>query len=238
MVEAMLVRAGAPRPRPYWCITSFNDYSIGPARRALWALLGAVSVLLLISCANVSGLMLTRVSLKRREHSIRLALGASAADLARSWIIETAVLCTAGGVLGLIATRWLYRGLIALAPGDMPRLGEVAVGWPRPRSRPSWWRQPACAASVPSAGAFDRLCVEGERNGAIDEHPPDPPLAIRVRRRANCAVRGPPRCRCPGGEEFLESPRHRHRLHAARVLAMNVHRATRSRRPMPGSRDS
>ena len=66
MVEAILARAGAPRPRPYLVLTSFNDFSIGPARRALWALLGAVSVLLLISCANVSGLMLTRVSLKRR----------------------------------------------------------------------------------------------------------------------------------------------------------------------------
>ena len=55
---------GSPGPRYDIAVTPFLDHQIGPARQAMWALFGAVGVLLLIACANVSGLMLTRVSLR------------------------------------------------------------------------------------------------------------------------------------------------------------------------------
>ena len=84
-------------------MTPFVEHVVGPARQALWALLGAVVVLLLIACVNVSGLMLTRASHARREHAIQLAMGASDRALARQWLVESAVLAALGGGAGLRA---------------------------------------------------------------------------------------------------------------------------------------
>ena len=167
LIENLLISAGASRPRPYLAVTSYDDYAIGPARRALWALLGAVGVLLLISCANVSGLMLTRVSLQRREHSIRLALGATAADLARTWAIETALLCAAGGVLGLMSASWLIRALIALAPGDIPRLAEVTIDPPVAAFTAVVVAVTACLCGIgPLRQAVSTQCVLGVNDTA------------------------------------------------------------------------
>src|SRR6185503_14527768 len=99
-------------------------------RRALWALFGAVAVLLLIGCANVSGLMLTRAAVRRREHAVRLALGASPAAIARLWLAETIVLCAAGAMLGLVNARWMARVMVAAAPENLPRLTEIAIDTP------------------------------------------------------------------------------------------------------------
>ena len=77
-------------------LTPLVDHVVGPARQALWALLGAVMVLLLIACVNVSGLMLTRASHARRAQAIQLAMGASDRALARQWLVEAGVLARAG----------------------------------------------------------------------------------------------------------------------------------------------
>ena len=105
-------------------------YLMGPVRRALWLLLGAVAVLLCIGCANVSGLMLTRVSARRRDHAIRVALGATSGRLARLWMWETLLLTVTGGVLGLTASAWLVRTIGALAPDDVPRLATISLNLP------------------------------------------------------------------------------------------------------------
>ena len=84
----------------------------------------------LIGCANVSGLMLTRVSVRRREHAIRLALGATSRHLRRHWALETLILSLAGGSLGLIASRWMVQGVVALAPEDVPRLTNISINLP------------------------------------------------------------------------------------------------------------
>jgi putative ABC transport system permease protein len=111
-------------------VTPFLDYLIGPVRHALWALFAAVGVLLIIGCANVSGLMLTRVSVRRREHAIRLALGATRRDLGRHWALETLILSLAGGCVGLIASRWMVQGIVRLAPEDVPRLTDITINLP------------------------------------------------------------------------------------------------------------
>jgi putative ABC transport system permease protein len=130
-VSAELARSGAaPRFGKAVVVTPFMDYVVGPVRQALWALFAAVAVLLLIGCANVSGLMLTRVSLRRREHAIRLALGATRTSLGRHWVLETLILSATGGCLGLIASRWIAQLVIALAPEEVPRLSEVSVNVP------------------------------------------------------------------------------------------------------------
>jgi len=108
-------------------VTPFLDYLIGPVRPALWALFAAVGVLLLIGCANVSGLMLTRLAVRRREDAIRLALGATRMHLARHWVLEALILSLAGGCLGLVSTRWMLRGIVALSPDDVPRLADISI---------------------------------------------------------------------------------------------------------------
>jgi putative ABC transport system permease protein len=121
---------GAHRFASAVVITPFLDYSLGPVRRALWALFGAVAVLLLIGCANVSGLMLTRAAVRRRDHAVRLALGATPAAIGRLWIAETAVLCVAGGALGILNARWMAQVMIAVAPENLPRLTSIAIDAP------------------------------------------------------------------------------------------------------------
>lgn len=110
--------------------TAFLDHQIGPARQAIWALFGAVGVLLLIACANVSGLMLTRVSLRNRDDAIRLAIGGSRAAIGRLWAAETVWLTLAGGLLGLLTCQWFISAIVALAPEGMARLDEVAIDVP------------------------------------------------------------------------------------------------------------
>jgi putative ABC transport system permease protein len=110
--------------------TPFVEHFFGPVRQALFALFAAVALLLLIACANVSGLMLTRVASRRQDDAVRLALGATRGMLGRQWALETVLLFLAGGVLGLAAGVGLTRAIVALAPGDVPRLSQVAVNLP------------------------------------------------------------------------------------------------------------
>jgi predicted permease len=99
----------------------------GPMRPALWTLWAAVGVLLLIACANVSGLMLTRVAAQRRESSVRLALGASRLSVARLRLLEIAVVSGIGGLIGLAGAVGTARAIVALAPDDLPRIGDTAI---------------------------------------------------------------------------------------------------------------
>jgi putative ABC transport system permease protein len=117
---------------PQWDITAtpFLDHHIGPVRQAMWVLFGAVGVLLLIACANVSGLMLTRVSLRNRDDAIRVAVGGTRVTIARLWAAETVWLTVIGAVLGLLVCQWLIATIVALAPEGIPRLDEVAIEWP------------------------------------------------------------------------------------------------------------
>ncbi|MDP2320941.1 MAG: ABC transporter permease [Acidobacteriota bacterium] len=120
----------SPGPRYGISATSFLEHHIGPARQAMWALFGAVGVLLTIACANVSGLMLTRVALRNQDDAIRLAIGGSRAAIARLWAAETLWLAVVGGALGLLTCQWFIRAIIALAPEGIPRLDEVAIDVP------------------------------------------------------------------------------------------------------------
>jgi putative ABC transport system permease protein len=111
-------------------VTPFLDYLLGPVRPALWLLFAAVAVLLLIACANVSALMLTRVTARQREHALRLALGATRGGLGRLWMLESVVLAVAGGTLGIIASHWIAAAIVALSPDDVPRVTDIAINVP------------------------------------------------------------------------------------------------------------
>jgi predicted permease len=108
-------------------VTPMLDHVFGPVRGALRLLWIAVAVLLLIACANVSGLMLSHVARRRHEDAIRLALGANRAAVARLWLTEIGMVALAGGALGLLAGTMLVRVIVALAPDDLPRVGDVTV---------------------------------------------------------------------------------------------------------------
>ena len=125
-----VVQQSSKGPKYDITVTPFLDHHIGPARQALWILLGAVGVLLLIACANVSGLMLTRVALRNHDDAIRLAIGGSRAAIGRLWTAEIVWLSLAGALLGVIACRWLLGAIVALAPDGIPRLDEIAIDTP------------------------------------------------------------------------------------------------------------
>jgi putative ABC transport system permease protein len=111
-------------------VTPFFEHLLGSLRPALWAALAAVGVLVLIACANVSGLMLTRARRRMREYVIQRTLGASRWRLARQWMGEALLLAAVGGIVGLIGAHWIIKGIVALAPPGIPRLADVAVSLP------------------------------------------------------------------------------------------------------------
>ena len=99
-------------------------------RPALIVLFGASGFLLLIACANVVNLMLAQAAGRERELSIRTALGAGRHRLIRQFLTEAFLLSTIGGALGVLAAVWGLNGLLAIAPGNLPRLEDVRISVP------------------------------------------------------------------------------------------------------------
>jgi putative ABC transport system permease protein len=106
-------------------VESLTDAVVGRSKPALFALLAVVGCVLLIACANVANLLLARISSRRQEIAVRIALGAGTIRLLRQRLAETLVLVAIGGVMGLVLGHWGTRLLVALAPPDVPRLDEV-----------------------------------------------------------------------------------------------------------------
>jgi putative ABC transport system permease protein len=108
-------------------VVSLLDDYVGEARRGLLVLLGAVAFVMLIACANVANLSLTRGTARRQEIAVRLALGASRARITRQLLIESVMLALGGGIAGLLLSSWGAGLLLRLAPDDLPRIHEVRV---------------------------------------------------------------------------------------------------------------
>ncbi|MEX1184547.1 MAG: ABC transporter permease [Gemmatimonadota bacterium] len=104
-----------------------RDAVFGAARPAVTAMLGAVAFLLLIACANLANVLIARGIERAGELSLRGALGAGRARIARQLMTESLVLAIAGGAVGA-GVAWLgIRALIALAPPDLPRVSAVSL---------------------------------------------------------------------------------------------------------------
>ncbi len=125
--------ANAPDPAPGMTLEGevmpVLDYATQNSRQALWLLLGAVGAVLLIISVNLGGLWVSRVVDRRRDWAIRIALGADPTRLARQVLGEGLALGLVGGIVGMAFAAIGLRGLLALAPADIPRLAQVHVDW-------------------------------------------------------------------------------------------------------------
>ncbi|MBS1805159.1 MAG: ABC transporter permease [Acidobacteria bacterium] len=103
------------------------EETVGDVKPSLVVLMVAVGLVLLIACANIANLMLTRSTERQQEMETRLALGASGKRLARQLITESIALALAGGLIGLAITPLVLRGLVSLAEKSLPRAVHTSI---------------------------------------------------------------------------------------------------------------
>lgn len=100
---------------------------VGDVASVLWVLLGTVSIVFLIACANVANLFIVRAEGRHREFAVRTAMGAGRSNIAGQLLLESLVLGLAGGVVGLVLAFGGLRLLVALGPASLPRLEAIGL---------------------------------------------------------------------------------------------------------------
>lgn len=108
-------------------LTPLNTEMVGDVGDTLVLLLAAVSLLLLIACANVASLLLARSAVRSREFAVRRALGASRMQIVGQLITESVLLSFVGGVVGLAVAKLTLWGVLAAFPGVLPRVENIGV---------------------------------------------------------------------------------------------------------------
>jgi putative ABC transport system permease protein len=110
-------------------VVPLHEATVKDVRLAILVLFGAVGILLLIACANVANLVLSRAAIRQTELAIRLSLGATTSRLVRQFLTESLVLAAAGGALGALLATWGTELLVSALPAglDLPRTGEISV---------------------------------------------------------------------------------------------------------------
>lgn len=105
-----------------------EDDLLGDVSGPLWILLGSMAIVLMIACANVANLFMVRAERRQPDQAIRRALGAARRRLITSQLVEAAIVAGAAGAVAVAIARLGVPLLLAAAPSDLPRLGEVAIG--------------------------------------------------------------------------------------------------------------
>src|SRR5437588_1180441 len=108
-------------------VIGLQEQVVGDVRRALLVLLGSVGLVLLIACANVANLLLTRAAGREKEVAIRTALGAGWQQLARQLLTESVLLGLLGGGVGLLVAQLSIYMVRSMNPGNIPRLEDIAI---------------------------------------------------------------------------------------------------------------
>jgi len=121
-------------PRARWAalkygfiVDSLQEQVTRGVKPALLAVLGAVILVLVIACVNVTNLLLARGAQRRGEFAMRVALGAARTRLVRQLLTESLLLATLGGTLGMVVAKFGVRALVSLGPPDLPRVSAIGV---------------------------------------------------------------------------------------------------------------
>jgi predicted permease len=108
-------------------IRPLKQQVLGNVGDVLWVVMGTIALVMFIACANVTNLLLVRAEARQHELALRAALGAGAARIVRSLLVESVMLGLMGGALGVVVAYAGLRLLVAIGPANLPRLNEISV---------------------------------------------------------------------------------------------------------------
>jgi predicted permease len=108
-------------------VKPFLESALGPVRKLMWLLVGAVFLVLLIACGNAANLLLARAAARTHELGVRATLGAAKGRIIRQMLTESLLLALGGGGAGVVLAYVFLRGLLRLNPGGIPRLNDASI---------------------------------------------------------------------------------------------------------------